>query len=147
VRTLGATAGLAPSALALALVVGLVAAGFGSTPTIVELAVGAGLITAFTAGIGWLVRPSIDGNARDDIAAGVSYLLTACLLYLVIGAIGSAWTEDANGPARDAFGVVVAIGFRFAYGLLYTPLLALIGAPFAVAWVVALRLLRPRFRA
>jgi len=153
-RTLGVIAGLASGAMALGLaallaLVGSVSAGSaaGSAGSDVGCGIGSVLIVGFAMLVGWLVEPSIQGTVRDDVAVGTSYVITACLLYLAIGTIGSAWTEVAGGTLHDAIEVVFAIVFRFMYGLLYAPLLALVVAPFAVAWVITIRLLRPRIRA
>lgn len=141
-RKLGATAGLAPAAMALGLAAVFGSAGFMSDGSLIDLAIGSVSIIAFAVTIGWLVKPPIDGSVKDDVAAGVSYVITACLVYLVIVTIGSVSNEVAVGTLRDPFEVVVAIAFRFVYGLLYTPLIALVVAPFAIAWAITLRLLR-----
>lgn len=82
------------------------------------------------------------GSIGDDVAAGISYVITGCLLYLAIVTIGSMWAEVAGGSVRDPFEIVVATGSMFVYGLLFTPLLAAVVAPFAVGWVLTVRLLR-----
>lgn len=138
----GALAGLAPGGLAAILLAVLGAVGFLSAGSTVDLAVGAVLIGTFAVVVGWLVEPTVGGTIRDDFAAGCSYVIVVCLLYLVFGTIASTWEEVADGLLRGPLEVVLAMGFLFAYGLLNLPWLTAVVAPFAAVWVAALRLLR-----
>ena len=141
-RTVGAVAGLVPAAMALAATAFLVGTEYASPTSTVDLALGSLAVIGFAVAVGWLVEPSTTGSIADDVAAGGSYVIAGCLVYLAIATIGSVALEAVGGSLTDPFEAVVAIGFRFGYGLLFSPMLAAVLAPFAVGWVVAVRLLR-----
>jgi hypothetical protein len=146
-RMLGAVAGLTPAAMALGIVTGLAvlgAASFGAGTTAFDLAIGASAIVAFAVAVGWLVEPSTRDSIADDVAAGVSYVVTACLLFLVIATIGMVGTDVTAGRVSDPVETVLAGAAEFAYGLLYSPVLALVVAPFSIGWVVTVRRLERR---
>lgn len=136
-RRIGAIAGLAPASIVVVLFVI-----FGSPALTREVIVPLVGITVLAVVDGWLVGPIAAGSFRADLTALVAYALVAALLYLVIGAVGTVWTETAAGGVSDVW----AVAGPLLYGLLYVPFWAGFVAPFALAWVVVVRILRRRAR-
>jgi len=138
-RWIGAVGGLAPAGLVPSLFVisGVVSGRW-------DNALATGVVAGGAIVIGWLAGPAAMGSYRSDLVAFVAYALVAALVYLVIASVKGAWIDlpDA-GHAGFADRLTRMVG-QLGYGLLYLPFWAAFVAPFAFAWVVAIRVLRRR---
>lgn len=135
IRWRGAIAGLVPAAILLMLVV--LAGGFAPRPE--AMVAIAGLVAASMA-IGWVAAPAATGGARGDLRAGLAFALVAGVLYVVVAAVNGAVT-DVAGAAGLSDRLTRLVGSA-AYGFVYLPLLMAFASPLAVAWTVAVRVLR-----
>lgn len=132
-------AGLAPAALVAVLFVGT------GSVAMPDSAIVLGGITVAAMTVGWIVAPLATGSLRADLNAVIAYALVAGLPYLVGGSLRT-YLETTAGAAPDVLGGARAVAGQFLYGLFYLPLWAAFLTPFAVVWVVAVRVLRRRSR-
>jgi hypothetical protein len=139
VGKIGAIAGLLPAGMWVILVVSIGAL----SGDLGGLAV-APVIAIAGVGIGWLAGPIARGSAGSDIRALLGYALLAATAYLIVGTVMSIATFAPGGEERSITAVVTDAIARFGYGLLYLPFWAAFVSPFALAWLVALRILRRR---
>ncbi len=138
-RGIGALAGLAPAGLVSSL---FVISGAVSGRWDNALATGAVATGAIV--IGWLAGPAARGSWRSDLIGFVAYALLAALVYLFIGSVMGAWIDLPDAGRGDLADRMTRMVGQLAYGLLYLPFWAAFVAPFAFAWVVAVRVLRRR---
>lgn len=137
-RRIGALAGLVPAvaALVLFIVVGTLA----NREAMLWLAG----ISILAVAAGALVGPLASGSFRLDLRAFVAYTLVGSLAYLLVGTLASVWTESATGGAVDLGALTTRMVGQILYGLLYLPFWAGWVAPFALLWILAVRVLRRR---
>jgi hypothetical protein len=135
-RQIGAVAGLAPALMALVLSVVL-----GAAPSLVAFLWLAG-ITVIAVAIGSVLGPLPSGSFGSDLRALAAYALVGSLAYVLVGTVGSIWADPAFGGALNLGALAARLAGQIAYGLLYLPFWAAGLAPFALAWVVAVRVLR-----
>ncbi len=135
---IGALAGLVPAVVALVLFV--VLGGAPSREAILWLAA----IALLAVSVGWLVGPLAAGSLQADLRASIAFAVLGSLAYLLVGTVGSVWTDPGTGGDAGLGPLSARIGGQILYGLLYLPFWAGWIAPFALAWVVAVRVLRRR---
>ena len=136
-RRIGGIAGLAPAALVAVLFVGT---GSVAMPGIAAALAG---ITVAAMAVGWIVAPLATGSLRGDLKAVIAYALASYLPYLLVGSLRT-YFETTPGAAPDFLGRTQLAASEFLYGLLYLPFWAAFLTPFAVVWVLAVRVLRRR---
>lgn len=139
-RRIGALAGLASALVAVVFLVVL-----GASPSREAILWLAG-ITVWAVVAGWLVGPLAKGTVPADLMALGAYALVVSFGYLLVGAVGSVWTDPAATDASSLAALGARITSQLLYGLLFLPLWATFVAPFALAWSIALRVLRRRAR-
>jgi hypothetical protein len=137
-RRIGAVAGLAPALLALVIVVVL-----GGSPSLAAFA-WLGVMTVIAVAIGSLLGPLSIGSFRSDLPAMAAYTLVGSLAYVLVGTVASIRADPAFGGPLDLGALATRLAGQIAYGLLYLPFWAVGLAPFALAWIVAVRVLRRR---
>jgi hypothetical protein len=137
-RRIGALAGLAPASAALVLFVVL---GARPSPDVILSLTG---ITVLAVGAGAIVGPHAVGLFQSDLRAMVAYALLGTFVYLLVGTLASVWTEFATGGAPDLGALIARMAGQILYGLLFLPFWAGAVAPFGLAWVIAVRVLRRR---
>jgi hypothetical protein len=136
-RGIGAIAGLAP-----ALLVAILFVAFGSPAPTREFILPLVGITVLAVVAGWLVGPLAKGSFRADLTALVTYSLVSALIYLPVGAVGSAWNQTTTSGTPDLMASAGTVAGLLLYGLLYAPFWAVFVAPFALVWVGSVRVLR-----
>jgi hypothetical protein len=130
---------LAPAALVglFVVITGTLAARFDGALAMGGIAVGAIIV-------GWLVGPLAKGSTRADLFAVVAYTLVAGFVYVLVGSINGAVTDVPGEGERDLSDRLWRLVGQSAYRLLYLPFWGAFVSPFALAWVVAVRVLRRR---